>query len=85
MSFEKDASGASIITIDFPETYTHYVIINGIQAFRTIYIYEMAFRMDPRFETYNSSGYVYNENTGTLYVKLKHKQDVEEIILLFDN
>ncbi|MBQ9630137.1 MAG: hypothetical protein IJR49_00915, partial [Treponema sp.] len=82
MSFEKDASGASIITIDFPETYTHYVIINGIQAFRTIYIYEMAFRTDPRFETYNSSGYVFNANTNTMLLKSRHKSRIERVRLI---
>lgn len=64
---------------------SEYFVMRNVSRLRSIIIYGLEYRSDRRFETYNSSGYVYNENTGTLYVKLKHKQDVEEIILLFDN
>ncbi|MBR7064457.1 MAG: hypothetical protein IKI31_04860, partial [Treponema sp.] len=82
MSFQKDESGATVLKIDFPETYTHYLIINGILPFRTIYIYDISFRTDPRFETYNSSGYVYNANTGTMLLKSRHKSKIETVRLV---
>ena len=65
--------------IDFPENYTHYIIFKGMPAFKTIYIYNMAFRTDPRFETYNSSGYVYLPETKTLLLKSRHKSKIENI------
>ena len=70
-------------TIDFPEGDTHYVIIKGIPQFNSIYIYDMAFRTDPRFETYNSSGYVYKKNTETLLLKSRHKTEFEKVRLVF--
>ena len=71
------------LTIDFPEGDTHYLIIKGIPQFNTIYIYDMAFRTDPRFETYNSSGYVYKKNTETLLLKSRHKKQMESIRLVY--
>ncbi len=79
ISYEKESDDIINITIDFPESLTHYVIIKGIPYFTTIYIYNMAFRTDPRFETYNSSGYVYKSNTNTLLLKSRHKSKKEVI------
>ena len=70
-------------TIDFPEGDTHYVILKGIPQFNTIYIYDMAFRTDPRFETYNSSGYVYKKSSETLLLKSRHKSQVEKVRLVY--
>lgn len=75
----KDADGSITYTIDFPENLTHYVILKGIPQFATIYIYNMAFRTDPRFETYNSSGYVYKQSTQTLLLKSRHKSQLENV------
>ena len=70
-------------TIDFPEGDTHYVILKGIPQFNTIYIYDMAFRTDPRFETYNSSGYVYKKSSETLLLKSRHKTEFEKVRLVY--
>lgn len=75
----KDVDGSITYTIDFPENLTHYVILKGLPQFSTIYIYNMAFRTDPRFETYNSSGYVYKQNTQTLLLKSRHKSQLENV------
>lgn len=79
ISYEKESENIANITIDFPESLTHYVIFKGIPAFSSIYIYDISFRTDPRFETYNSSGYVYVAKTDTLLLKSRHKTN-EEII-----
>ena len=60
---------------------THYMIIRGIRPFYRIQIYGIDFRTDPRFEIYNSSGYVYDDRTRTLLLKMKHKKDDEDIVL----
>ncbi|MFA6856075.1 MAG: hypothetical protein WCR31_02600 [Treponema sp.] len=83
IKYEKSNHGSVTITIDFPQTYTHYLIINGIKSFKSIYIYDMVFRTDLRFETYNSSGYVYNADTGTLLLKSRHKSQHEVIRLMY--
>lgn len=79
ISYDKESDDVLDLTIDFPEGYTHYVIIKGIPHFSTIYIYDMAFRTDPRFETYNSSGYVYKQKSKTLLLKSRHKTRKENI------
>ena len=77
-------SDEASFTIDFPEGDTHYVILKGIPQFNTIYIYDMAFRTDPRFETYNSSGYVYKKSSETLLLKSRHKSQVEKVRLVYN-
>ncbi len=79
ITLDKTDSNNSSLIIDFPEGLTHYVIVKGIRSFKTIYIYNMAFRTDPRFETYNSSGYVYKQNAQTLLLKSRHKTQKEVI------
>ncbi|MGP1439216.1 MAG: hypothetical protein ACTTJ3_00560 [Treponema sp.] len=63
---------------------THYAILQGIEKFNDIKIHDIHFRTDPHFETYDSSGYVYNQETKTLYLKLKHRQDIETVELHFE-
>ena len=79
IKYATDDEGALVLSIDFPLEYTHYVILKGIPAFEQIFIYDMAFRTDPRFETYNSSGYVYKSDTQTLLLKSRHKSQIEKI------
>ncbi len=77
------SNSEDLFTIDFPEGDTHYVILKGIPQFNTIYIYDMAFRTDPRFETYNSSGYVYKKTSETLLLKSRHKTEYEKVRLVY--
>ena len=79
IKYAKDEEGSLVLTINFPLEYTHYIILKGIPAFQQIFIYDMAFRTDPRFETYNSSGYVYKSETQTLLLKSRHKSENENI------
>lgn len=69
------------ISARFPIGETHYMIVRGIKPFSRIEIYGMDFRTDPRFESYNSSGYVYDEESETLLLKMRHKAEVEEVVL----
>jgi len=82
ISLDKDSS-ESVFTVDFPEGDTHYLIIKGIEPFNSIFIYDIAFRTDPRFESYNSSGYVYKKSTNTLLLKSRHKSEFEKIRLVY--
>ena len=79
ITYTKDTDGSLILSIEFPLEYTHYVIFKGIPAFEQIFIYDMSFRTDPRFETYNSSGYVYKTESQTLLLKSRHKSETEDI------
>lgn len=83
ISYENDSQGAIVLNVDFPLSYTHYAIITGIERFQTIYIYDLAFRTDARFETYNSSGYVYQNDSNSLLLKSRHKNQIEQIRLVY--
>ena len=82
-SFSKDAAGNVTLTFDFPSAETHHAIINGIRPFVRIDIYDIAFRTDPRFESYSSSGYAYDAETQTMFLKSLHKSQEEDIRLYY--
>ncbi len=67
--------------VSFKKGQSHYLIIRGIRPFYRIKIYGLNYKSDPRFENYNSSGYIYDSRTRTLLLKLQHQQESEEITL----
>ncbi len=81
IKISRPSEGVMKITTRFPQGETHYMVLRGIKPFYRISIYDLDFRTDPRFESYNSSGYVYNEQTGTLYLKMRHKAEYEDVII----
>ena len=83
ISYSKDEEGTITLATKFPQGATHYMILNNIEPFKSIEIYGMKFRTDPRFESYNSSGYVYNARTKTLFLKYRHKAETEIIKLIY--
>ncbi|WP_147613211.1 hypothetical protein [Treponema pectinovorum] len=78
----EDKTEASIV-VSFKQGDTQYIILKGIKPFFGIEIYGLSFHTDPRFETYNSSGYAYQEATHTLLLKSRHKVSNEKIRLYF--
>lgn len=62
---------------------THYMIISGIKPFASIYIYSLPYHADKRFETYNTSGFVYLPAANTLLLKSRHKTQNETIRLTY--
>lgn len=83
IGYENDNNGTITLSIDFPISYTHYLIVDGIKEFESIYIYDLKFRTDHRFETYNSSGYIHKKDSDTLLLKSRHKSEVETIRLIY--
>ena len=81
-SESSDGSQATI-TVDFFQGESHYIIIRGIKPFSEIEIYGLSFHTDHRFETYNSSGSVYDRESKTLFLKSRHKSAKEIIKLDF--
>ncbi|MBQ7158363.1 MAG: hypothetical protein IJS09_02915 [Treponema sp.] len=80
---ESNDKTTATISITFPDKESHYLIIHGVKPFFNIEIYGISFHTDARFETYNSSGYVYNEQTQTLFLKSRHKIGRETIKLFY--
>ena len=68
-----------LLRYEFPKLDSHYSLVSGIKSLKSIEIYGMHYRTDPRFESYNSSGYSYSADTKTLLLKTRHKEPEEKI------
>lgn len=71
------------IAINFPKGENNHSFICGIQPFSEIEIYGLSFHSDPRFESYNSSGFIYKENKNALLLKSRHKSETEIVRLTY--
>jgi hypothetical protein len=61
----------------------HFLTFYGIKPFTNIQLYEIDYSPDNDFESYNASGYLYNKAAGSLFLKMKHKKEIEDIKLSF--
>jgi hypothetical protein len=71
------------ISASFPRGETHYMLIRGIRPFSQLRLYNIPFRTDPRFESYDSSGWTYSPSEQTLMVKMKHQLPREHIQIYY--
>ncbi|GMO68687.1 MAG: hypothetical protein Ta2A_16980 [Treponemataceae bacterium] len=83
ITFRKESLSDLSLNIEFPQGAAHYLIIGGMAPFREIEIYGIPFRTDPRFEVYNSSGYVYDSQSRLLLLKSLNKTRIETVKLRF--
>jgi len=70
-------------SIDFPAGYSHFVVVYGVKPFQLIQLYGLNYNMDAGFENYNASGYFFKRASGALYVKMRHRAQVEDIRLIY--
>jgi hypothetical protein len=71
------------VSVSFPAGETHYLMIWGIQPFNRMQLHGTDWRSDPRYESYDSSGWVYYSQDRLLAVKLKHRVPAEHIRLYY--
>ena len=76
-------ANSATISVKFDKGESHYAIFSGIPAFTEIEIYGLSYHSDQRFESYNSSGFIYRESTSTLFLKSRQKSETETIRLTF--
>jgi hypothetical protein len=72
-----------VFHVRFPVGASHYLVLYGIKPFRNIQLYDIDYSPDPAFETYDASGFLYHKPSNALYMKMKHKKEVEDIRLTF--
>jgi hypothetical protein len=75
------ASSRYLFTVSHSTSYAHYMAIYGVKPFKSIKLYDIDYSPDSAFESYDASGYLYNESSGGLYLKMKHKAQEERIDL----
>ena len=78
-----ESGGSLNISVSFPPTMSHHVIIRGVRPFLRIQIHGMDWRTDPQFEIYDSSGWVYYPDDQILILKLRHRSTIENIRLVY--
>ena len=69
------------ISVSFPIGETHYMMIRGIKPFSRIVLHDTGWRSDSQFERYDSSGWIYSEREQILVLKLRHRVQVEHILV----
>lgn len=81
-SLTVEASAAKrVFSASFPIGLSHYLALYGAGGFSNIKLYGIDYSPDAQFESYNVSGYYYRGSTGALYLKMRHKTEVEKIEL----
>ncbi len=73
---------SSRFTFSFPVGATHYLILQGIKPFRTLQLHGIPWKTDPAYFRY-SDGWLYDGTTQTLFLKLTHRYEVEEVLITF--
>jgi hypothetical protein len=75
----------SLLTISFeyPVGATHHFVLHGIEPFSFMTFFGIRWVSDPQFQIY-SSGWLYDETSKTLYVKITHSRVGETLILSYE-
>ncbi|MDR1468852.1 MAG: hypothetical protein LBT00_06125 [Spirochaetaceae bacterium] len=71
------------MSVSFPIGWAHHLLIRGVNRFSKIQLRDMDYRSDPRFEEYNSPGWVYSASEKTLLVKMVHRYEEEHIRIFY--
>jgi hypothetical protein len=66
----------------FPVGSAEHIIVSGVPSFDHITMHGIRWRTDPQFQSY-TDGWSYSASTKTLYVKIKHREDLEELVIHF--
>lgn len=83
ISYRRDGNLTISLNFEFPTGLSHYDFVSGIAPFQRIQIYGMDFRSDARFESYNSSGYIYRAAERTLLLKSLHRNRQEPVQIFY--
>ncbi len=70
-------------TLEFPEQGVHYIAAYGVKPFAKMQLYGLDYPMDPAFENYNASGYLYRRASNVVYFKMRHKSRTEDIRMFY--
>ena len=78
----RETEGSYIFDISFPREISQHLVIKGIPPFKVLKMHGIPWNSDRRFQYY-TSGWVYNENERTLYMKLNQRKSKERIEIEF--
>ena len=75
-------AAAAKFTFRFPTGAAEHIVIAGVPQFDHITMHGIRWRTDPEFQSY-TDGWYYSATTKTLYVKIKHRDDSEDLVIHF--
>lgn len=70
------------LTFSFPAGFTHYFFIQGMEPFSALFLRGRDIEDDPDYSD-AGSGWYYSERYQTLYVKLTHRDEEEEVVIVY--
>ncbi len=68
------------LSFDFPVGETHYMMIRGVTGLSRLQLLNVDWRSDPGFAAYHS-GYYYNSDQESIYLKITQRSSRERVIL----
>ncbi|MCF6335733.1 MAG: hypothetical protein L3J12_08330, partial [Spirochaetales bacterium] len=74
------SAASSVFSFTYPRGSVHHLVIKGIEPFKSLQMNGINWNSDKRFQYY-SSGWVYNRDEKTLYIKLTQKKISEKVVL----
>ena len=78
----KKMPGEIRISTSFPAEAIEYIVIQGVPEVKGFSLYGRDWVSDPSFERY-AAGWVYQKETNSVFIKLQHKQETEEITIKY--
>jgi hypothetical protein len=66
--------------LSFPQNQTHYLLIQGIRPPQSMVMHGIPWKTDPQYFLY-SDGWAYDPDTQSVFIKLTHRVEAEEIII----
>jgi hypothetical protein len=72
-----------VFSATWPVGLAHYMALYGVRGFSNIKLYGIDYSPDSQFESYNVSGFLYKAASSVLYLKMRHKVEVERVELVF--
>ncbi|WP_319560173.1 hypothetical protein [Marispirochaeta sp.] len=70
-----------VLSFRFPQGGIHHFALYGVEPFDRIQMHGISWKSDPEFQRY-SDGWVYNPGTKTLFFKIRHRSERQEIRII---
>jgi hypothetical protein len=74
------SAGQWKLTFQFPAGSAESILVVGLPPFDSVLLHGIRWRTDPQFQMY-TDGWYYSASTQTLYVKIKHREEQEQLII----
>lgn len=71
-----------LMEFEFPEGWIHHMVIQGVRPYTRLEILRLTWRTTPVFEIYPMGAY-YTPGNETLYVKYRHREQKERILVTY--